>query len=720
VGTVPRLLEARATMETTDKPSAEDLLKHREWVVRLSRRLVADPDLADDLAQDALVKALLHRSSIRSLKSWFRTVLKNLATETGRATSRRKAREVESESAATDVAPAAAEVVARAATQQQVVEAVLCLREPYRSCVLLRYFDDLRPAKIAKRLGVPVSTVETRIQRGLGALRAELDRYHGGDRRIWLQGVGVLVAHEKAKFSLIGSGSVGSSVMGGVAALALATVGGWAYLRHSPRPEPPTIVAGSDSRAPELEEERSPRPRGPESPGESGEDHRPPPAWPEPETEVVGVFVGPDVDPLEIDASPQTPAAEAPGLTPFSPSKPESPADGSTPRFSDRDIKKLRERFAEYFRARKNREYQALTVSYEALKKTLDKVAERSGVTTLLEYPQVMRRVVGAPFEPVASLWRGEYEIHTGSKKLRSGEFLYTYALRVPNTYRAGKPIPLVVSLPDPRRSEEGQLERERARHGFREDALVLVPLSKKNALTSWTSMEGRMIACFAMLDLQPSYDIDRTQVMLSGAPEVTGDVEELVASYPGNFSAVHFAEDSTNHLRGTLALSSSATGKGEDGLKGNARYVRVYRSSNPKVPANGPAMPAEEKVIAPSVVELETSSLEIANAYWVHLTHFRASEENPAKIRAELDKAANQITITALSNVKTLTFYVNDALLDLDRPIVVRRSGDPLAPPLFQGMCERSLDRMLTLWFENRSGNLGETYVNWIEIEFQ
>ena len=62
---------------------------------------------------------------------------------------------------------------------------VLALVEPYRTTVLLRYFEGLSSAEIARRTGVPSATVRWRLMRALEELRGKLDARHGGDRRSW-------------------------------------------------------------------------------------------------------------------------------------------------------------------------------------------------------------------------------------------------------------------------------------------------------------------------------------------------------------------------------------------------------------------------------------------------------------------------------------------------------------------------------------------------------
>src|SRR5205823_5109556 len=73
-----------------------------------------------------------------------------------------------------------ADVVAEAESHKRLVLAVLELPEPYRSTVLLRWFEDLAPRDVAGRTGVPVETARTRLKRAHGMLRARLDRDAGG------------------------------------------------------------------------------------------------------------------------------------------------------------------------------------------------------------------------------------------------------------------------------------------------------------------------------------------------------------------------------------------------------------------------------------------------------------------------------------------------------------------------------------------------------------
>ncbi len=172
---------------STLNPSARDamaaLLADGQWVRALARTLAVDADEADDLAQDACLLAL-RRPPVRAdnLRGWFQRVLQNLLRQRRRAAGRRVQRERATEMAAETAA--VDDLVSRAATHRAVVDAVLRLDEPYRATVLLRFFEDLPPRAIAARMGVPVATVNTRLQRGFARLRARLDSDFG-DRRAW-------------------------------------------------------------------------------------------------------------------------------------------------------------------------------------------------------------------------------------------------------------------------------------------------------------------------------------------------------------------------------------------------------------------------------------------------------------------------------------------------------------------------------------------------------
>lgn len=192
----------------------EAVLAEMGWLASLARGLGADPHAAEDLTQATFLTALEHPPETdRPVKGWLATVLRNLFNEGKRRRLRRAARE--GRAARPEADSSGASVLERAAIQKRVVDAVMALDEPYRTTVLLRFFEGLPPRKIAARTGTPVATVKTRLARALEQLRSRLDREHGGDRRAWLfcllaplpkaaleaSAIGVVIVEAKAKLA---------------------------------------------------------------------------------------------------------------------------------------------------------------------------------------------------------------------------------------------------------------------------------------------------------------------------------------------------------------------------------------------------------------------------------------------------------------------------------------------------------------------------------------
>lgn len=234
------------------------LLAQRAWIRRLARELAADPSAADDLAQEAWLVAA-ERAPAGPLLPWLRGVLKRLARQRRRERARRARRE--REHARPEALPATDELVQRAELQARVAEALVGLPEPYRSTLLLRYFEELDAAEIARRRGIPAATVRSQLARGLARMRVVLDERQPGGRAAWM---GVVVGWlGDASESAAATSVSGLSVVGGMLAMkamlvAAAIASGclfWWLLASSPgaKDEPPGLSNARSERAPREE-----------------------------------------------------------------------------------------------------------------------------------------------------------------------------------------------------------------------------------------------------------------------------------------------------------------------------------------------------------------------------------------------------------------------------------------------------------------------------------
>ncbi|MHC4469779.1 MAG: sigma-70 family RNA polymerase sigma factor [Planctomycetota bacterium] len=172
--------------------AAMDVTSHVEFLRRLARGLVRDAHAAEDVAQDALVAALTSPAAPRGpVRPWLAGVARNLSRMVARDRSRRARRE--QIAARSEALPPAAQVAADLEISRKVVAAVEALDEIYKTVIVLRFLHDLPTGEIAKRLGVPVETVRTRLKRAFAKLRARLDRDHGGSRATWIASVAPLL-----------------------------------------------------------------------------------------------------------------------------------------------------------------------------------------------------------------------------------------------------------------------------------------------------------------------------------------------------------------------------------------------------------------------------------------------------------------------------------------------------------------------------------------------
>ena len=172
-------------MSSTPAFSAEQLLAHSGWARSLARQLVADAATAEDVVQETWIAALREQPATdRPLRPWLERVLRNFASN-ARRNRKTRLRHEQAASGGQSMAASVEEVVAKAEGQQRVVAAVLALQEPYRSVVLLHYYEGLSAAEIARRSETPAGTVRWQLSTGRKLLRDKLDQEAGGDRRAW-------------------------------------------------------------------------------------------------------------------------------------------------------------------------------------------------------------------------------------------------------------------------------------------------------------------------------------------------------------------------------------------------------------------------------------------------------------------------------------------------------------------------------------------------------
>jgi RNA polymerase sigma-70 factor, ECF subfamily len=130
-------------------------------------RIVGSIPEAEDVAADAFAKALRRWSTVGSLpyrEAWVLRVTTNGAIDVVRRSQRRRS------------LPVAENSSPETETRLALVSALAQLPRRQQEAVVLRHFADLTPLEVAASLGISVNTVKRHLQRGLAALRMQLDQ----------------------------------------------------------------------------------------------------------------------------------------------------------------------------------------------------------------------------------------------------------------------------------------------------------------------------------------------------------------------------------------------------------------------------------------------------------------------------------------------------------------------------------------------------------------
>lgn len=179
-----QILQARQGNATANPLAWAALVaQHQDAVFRLAYLMVGDADEAEDVAQEAFIRAFyaLDRfDPTRPLRPWLLQIVRNLARNRRRSIRRYLAavgrwwqttplREAASTIAGT------AELI-REQEAQELWQAVQQLAASDQEVIYLRYFLELSVADTAVTLGVAEGTVKSRLSRALVRLRSVVER----------------------------------------------------------------------------------------------------------------------------------------------------------------------------------------------------------------------------------------------------------------------------------------------------------------------------------------------------------------------------------------------------------------------------------------------------------------------------------------------------------------------------------------------------------------
>lgn len=147
--------------------------EHRRWVSAIVLAHKPREVELEDLVQEVAVRLVAHAHELRdptAIRPWLRSVALNVARSAGRKQRvRRDAKETIRQNAPrpTEDAPPS--------ERDEILDAALSLPETYREPLILRTMRGMSYKQISDTLGIPVTTIETRLVRARRMLRDALD-----------------------------------------------------------------------------------------------------------------------------------------------------------------------------------------------------------------------------------------------------------------------------------------------------------------------------------------------------------------------------------------------------------------------------------------------------------------------------------------------------------------------------------------------------------------
>lgn len=166
----------------------EEILPHLDAMYNFALRLTTDPNDAEDLVQDTIVKAYRFFDSYEkgtNAKAWLFRILKNSYINTYRKKSK-KPNQVDYDEVATfyetirDERTDTSDLedrMFRELIDDHISEALDELPEDFRTVVLLCDVEGFTYEEIANMLDVPIGTIRSRLHRGRNLLRSQLMEY---------------------------------------------------------------------------------------------------------------------------------------------------------------------------------------------------------------------------------------------------------------------------------------------------------------------------------------------------------------------------------------------------------------------------------------------------------------------------------------------------------------------------------------------------------------
>lgn len=346
----------------------------------------------------------------------------------------------------------------------------------------------------------------------------------------------------------------------------------------------------------------------------------------------------------------------------------------------DKDLKKFSSELANYFESRKNNKGRleaesAVLEQKDKLRKKLKKASSDD--------------ILAHPGDLGMALWlsqgyakkkfkKGKVTTYKFTERFYSKKNPLEYVVALPREYKPKESWPLILCIPPADQTPTEHLAEDWSLAEFRDKAIVVVPTMPKD-LETWMERDGTAAVLITMQQVLESFAVDADRVYLAG----TGKGLEIAMSLAGRRGYTYAGvigrrgDVGDTGPEGFCNLPTYFAGGGAKSTAFEAK-VKELGFDNCTLDSTGEAkdiwswMQEHPRTSYPTKIHYWPND-QLTRLNWIEIP--RGSAEEGAEITASIDAGSNTITVEG-TGVGSVSLYLSDAMVDLDRPLHIVGNG--------------------------------------------
>ncbi len=350
-------------------------------------------------------------------------------------------------------------------------------------------------------------------------------------------------------------------------------------------------------------------------------------------------------------------------------------------KLKEADHKTLSKLIGEYFKAVDDEKgiQEALSKVLDKIDDTQKKLKNEKLLAAVSDWEQVFWYVQQ---ERLKESLKSKGKVDEFRTKSPTGDVAFAYSL--PKTYQGKKgPYLLILTVPDEGEKPTAHLDAQWSDAALREGA-VLVAVQTPADSQMWGTFgtqeaPGGVYAVMSTLAVvQRELAIDFNRIFLAGSAKGFSAAAATAAAYPQLFAGLVGigdvpAVDATN-FRSLPTLFVNG-GEGAKAIQSKVTDLGFGNSSEGGVADVWAWMGKTRREPYPLKISFSPTSDNARRAHWISLEGTRVSE-NP-HVEATVDRASNTVSIET-QKISDIVVYLNDALVDMEKPVKVVFNGTP------------------------------------------